>query len=179
MLLQIHEGFIAAPDVVLAAVVQSALLGKSSDTSQVIRSFSLSEEFSEVLLEMELIVQAATETPKGQAYDLNTIFETVNREYFASQMSKPQLRWNQVFTRRKFGHYDPARDRVVVSRTLDNRHVPPYVVEFVMYHELLHKQHGEKWGRSRLMFHTSEFRGDERKFRRYEQAQQWLEKLAN
>jgi len=178
-LLQIHEGFIAASDSVLVAIVQTIILGKSSDTSRVIRSFSLSEEFSEVLLEMELLVESIAEISRGQAYDLNVIFETVNCEYFASQMLKPRLTWNQVSTRRKFGHYDPVRDRIVISRTLDNFRVPRYVVEFVIYHELLHKHHGEKWGKSRLMFHTPEFRTSERKFKRYEQAQQWLGKLAS
>jgi len=138
-LMQVHEGFIAASDLVWVAIA---------------------------------------EIPRGQAYDLNAIFETVNREYFASQMPKPRLSWNQVSTQRKFGHYDPARDRIVISRTLDNRRVPRYVVEFVMYHELLHLHHGEKWG-NRLMFHTPEFRASERKFKRYEQAQQWLRKLAS
>lgn len=169
-LLQIHEGFIAADDQVLTAVVQVALLGKSPATSQIIRTFSLSEEFSEVLLEMELVVECITETPQGQAHDLNDIFAVVNRKYFASQMPQPRLTWNQVLTRRKFGHYDPARDRVVISRTLDNRKVPQYVVEFIMYHELLHKQYGHQWGKSQLLVHTPEFRQDERKFKQYEQA---------
>lgn len=178
-LLQIHEGFIAASDLVLAAVVQAAVLGKNSATSRVIKSFSLSEEFSEVLLEMELIVESITETLRGQAYDLNAIFETINCEYFANQMPLPRLSWNQVSTRRKFGHYDPVRDRIVISRTLDHQRVPQYVVEFVMYHELLHKHHGEKWAKSHLMFHTPEFRASERKFKQYEQAQQWLGKLTS
>lgn len=88
-LLQIHEGFIAASDPVFAAIVQTTVLGKSSVTSRVIRSFSLSEEFSEVLVEMELMVESIAESPLGQAYDLNAIFETVNRDYFASRMPKP------------------------------------------------------------------------------------------
>jgi len=64
-----------------------------------------------------------------------------------------------------------------ISRTLDNRKMPQYVVEFVMYHKLLHKQHRENWGKSRLLVHTPEFRQNERKFKQYKQAQQWLEKL--
>ncbi len=177
-LLQICEGFIVASDQVLNAIVQATLIGKSSASSRVIRTFSLSEEFSEVLLKLDLMVESIIETPQGQVYDLNAIFEAVNLKYFVSQMPKPRLTWNQVLTKRKFGHYEPARDRIVVSRTLDNRQVPQYVVEFVLYHELLHKQHGEKWGKSRLMFHTPEFRADERKFKQYEQAQQWLANLA-
>jgi hypothetical protein len=77
---------------------------------------------------MELLVESIAEISRGQAYDLNVIFETVNCEYFASQMLKPRLTWNQVSTRRKFGHYDPVRDRIVISRTLDNFRVPRYVV---------------------------------------------------
>jgi hypothetical protein len=46
-----------------------------------------------------------------------------------------------------------------------------------MYHELLHKQHGGKWINGRLFVHTPEFRQDERKFKHYQQVQQWLGKL--
>ncbi|MBV9389693.1 MAG: M48 family metallopeptidase, partial [Chroococcidiopsidaceae cyanobacterium CP_BM_ER_R8_30] len=76
----------------------------------------------------------------------------------------------------KLGHYEPARDRAVLSLSLDDQRVPEFVIEFVMYHELLHKQHREKWLNNRLFVHTPEFRQDERKFKQYEQAEQWLKK---
>ena len=77
---------------------------------------------------------------------------------------------------RKLGHYEPLRDRIVMSRTLDSSHVPQMVVELVLYHELLHKHHGAKLLNGKRMVHTPEFRRSERQFRHYQEAQQWLER---
>jgi hypothetical protein len=176
-LIQISEGFIVASNDIFAAVAQAALLGKRPATTEVIKLFSLSEEFSELLLELDLITEAIAETARGKFYDLEAVFDTVNHQYFAGRLAKPRLIWNRVLTVRKFAHYEPARDRIVVSLSLDNSHIPKDVIEFVMYHELLHKQHGGKWINGRLFVHTPEFRQDERKFKHYQQVQQWLGKL--
>jgi hypothetical protein len=175
----LSEGFIQASDDVLRAAIASALLGKSQQTTQVIKKFGISQEYSDVLLELDLIVQAITETAKGNCYDLDALFEAVNQEYFAGQMVKPRLSWNRALTRRKFGHYERARDRVVMSLTLDNHRVPQFVVEFVLYHELLHKHHGSRWVNGRRMSHTAEFRRSEQQFKFYEEAHHWLSRLAS
>ena len=47
---------------------------------------------------------------------------------------------------------------------LNDERVPKYVVEFVMYHELLHKAHGIGFATSRRTMHTPAFRADERRF---------------
>jgi hypothetical protein len=62
-----------------------------------------------------------------------------------------------------------------MSRTLDDLNVPEIVVEFVLYHELLHKHHGAKLVNGKRMVHTPEFRRSERKFKFYQEAQRWLE----
>ena len=174
----LNEGFIQASDEILNAVIATALLGKSSHTSQIIRKFGLSDEYGEVLLELDLIAGVTAEIAKGNCYDLDELFEALNHEYFAGQMVKPRLTWNRALTRCKFAHYERARDRVVMSLTLDNRGVPQYVVEFVLYHELLHKHHGSIWVNGRRMSHTPEFRRSEQKFKLYQEAQQWLAQLA-
>ena len=51
------------------------------------------------------------------------------------------------------------RENTTASATLDARDVPSYVVDFVVYHELLHKKHGAKWQNGRQAVHTSSFRG--------------------
>ena len=179
IVIQVSEGFIMASDDILEAVITSALLGRSQKTAQVIRDYSVSEEFSDVLIELDLMVEPIAERAKGKCYDLDEIFEAVNREYLGGQMAKPHLTWSRRFTVRKFAHYERARDRVVMSLTLDDDHIPRFVVEFVLYHELLHKQHGARWINDRLTAHTPEFRQDEQKFKLYEEAQQWMKKLAS
>ncbi|MBD6615573.1 SprT family zinc-dependent metalloprotease [Komarekiella sp. 'clone 1'] len=175
----INEGFINASDEVLQALVKSILFGKSQDNTRLIRSFASSEEYSDVLLELDLIAEVNAENPQGNFYNLNELFDKLNREYFAANLTKPRLAWSQINTYRKFGHYEPARDRVVISLTLDDANIPEFVIEFVLYHELLHKYHGTKWVQGRKMFHTKEFRVSESKFNFYKEALRWLEKLAS
>lgn len=175
----INQGFMVASPQVLTALVQATLVGKSPEPTKVIRDFASSSEYSRVLLELELHAAAQAEQSKGKYYDLEQLFEQVNRQYFASSLSKPRLSWSQSNTYRKFGHYQPATDRVVLSSTLDDATVPAFVVEFVLYHELLHKYHKAKWSGNRRMVHTSEFKRDEQQFKFYKQAYQWLSKLAS
>ena len=172
--LSISEGFIRASDDVLTAVLHSALVGKTEASSQIVRQFSVSEECSDVLLELDLIAQIASETAQGSYYNLDELFATIDREYFDGQMLKPRLVWSGVLSYRKLGHYERTRDRVVMSKTLDDRHIPRYVVEFVLYNELLHKQHAIKWVNGRCLAHTPEFRQSESKFRQYQQVASFL-----
>lgn len=177
--IQISEGFVNASDEVLEAVVTAGLHGKSKKINQMIREYALSEEYSEVQLELDLMADTDAENARGKWHDLDELFHKVNREYFGGKMEKPRITWNRAFTTRKFGHYERSRDRIVLSISLDSDRVPAFVVEFVLYHELLHKQHSEKWINGRLAVHTPEFRRDEQKFKKYKEADRWLTVLAS
>ncbi|MDZ7958623.1 MAG: M48 family peptidase [Aulosira sp. DedQUE10] len=177
--LTISEGFINAPDEVLQAVVKSVIFGINQDGTKLIRSFASSEEYSSILLTLDLIAEVIAENPQGKFYNLNNLFNKLNHEYFAATLVKPRLAWSKINTYRKFGHYEPARDRVVMSLTLDDSNIPEFVIEFVLFHELLHKHHGTKWVNGRRMVHTPEFRADESQFKLYAEAQGWLQKLAS
>jgi hypothetical protein len=93
-------------------------------------------------------------------------------------MPKPVLVWNRTLTARKFGHYQPSRDTLMVSVSLDDPRVPAYVVDFVMYHELLHKRHGAMTVNGRRLVHSPSFRADERKFAQYYEAEREIKELA-
>lgn len=175
----ISEGFINASDEVLQALVEAAVFGRSQQTTRLVKNFASSEEYSDVLVELDLIVEAIAENSQGKCYNLDNLFDKVNREYFADTLAKPRLVWSQIHSYRKLGHYEPARDKVVMSSTLDDAKIPEFVVEFILYHELLHKYHGEKWVNNRRMVHTAEFRSDERKFKLYLEVEEWLKKLAS
>ena len=176
--LQLSEGFIQADKKILQAIIRMILLGKKPRDTELIRNFGLTEEYSNVILELDLIADLDAETPQGNYYDLEQLFHRINQEYFAGKMAKPRLTWNKTLTHRKLGHYEPSRDRVVMSRTLDSSQVPQIVVELVLYHELLHKHHGMKWVNGRCMVHTPEFRRSEKEFKYYQEAQQWIDNFA-
>jgi hypothetical protein len=176
--IRIDEGFIRAEDRVLEAIVRSMIVKRTRARKQVVEGFVSSEEYTDVVLELDLVAEVTAEEPRGVAYDLDELFDAVNRDYFGGQMSRPRLAWTRRLTSSHFGHYEPIRDRVVLSLTLDDRSVPRFVVQYILYHELLHRQHPARWVNGRYRSHTSEFRREERKFRRYDEAEQWLGKLA-
>lgn len=174
--LQLSEGFIQAEDEILEAIINTTIQGNNPQDKQLIRHFSSTEAYSDIILELDLIADLDAEIPQGKYYDLEALFHPINQEYFAGEMAKPRLTWNKTLTHRKLGHYEPLRDRIVMSRTLDSPQVPQMVVELVLYHELLHKHHGAKLLNGKRMVHTPEFRRSERQFQHYQEAQQWLER---
>jgi hypothetical protein len=62
----------------------------------------------------------------------------------------------------------------MLSLSLDHPEVPEYVVDFVMYHELLHKKHGETVINGRRFVHTASFRREEQQFEKYAEATAFL-----
>jgi hypothetical protein len=135
------------------------------------------EPYAEVATDLEAL-GGVVEGTRGAFHDLAESFERVNARYFGGTMARPKLTWSRSFTGRKFGHYDTVKDWVMVSSTLDRASVPAFVVDFLMYHELLHKKHGIRWVNERGHAHTRDFYADEKKFEGHQQAEDWLTKLA-
>ena len=176
--LQVNEGFINGDETIMTALGTLLIKGKSRKADTLLRKVSTSEEYCEIQLALELAVESIIETAQGEFYDLQEIFDRVNQDYFQGKIEQPHLSWSATHTCRKFGHYEPSRHRIVLSRTLDQLEVPAYVIDFVMYHELLHIKHGEIWENGRCRVHTPAFRKEERQFRQYEQAETGLTKVA-
>lgn len=176
--IRIDEGFIHADDKVIEAIIRSMIVRKTHARERLVQEFVSSEAYADVVLELDLVAEVTAEEPRGVAYNLSELFEAINQEYFGGEVSRPRLTWTRRLTQLRFGHHEPARDRIVLSLTLDDRRVPGFVVEFILYHELLHRRHPARWINGRYRAHTPEFRREERKFRQYDEAERWLGKLA-
>jgi len=123
-------------------------------------------------------LSGTVEKPRGHVHDLGASFDRVNTAYFDGQLSRPRLAWSRKPTYRKFGHYDHPHDTVMVSRTLDRPDVPDFVVDYIMYHELLHKKFGLNYQNGRHEVHTPEFRQAMKRFHHYTEARQFINNLA-
>ncbi|HEY0077176.1 MAG TPA: SprT-like domain-containing protein [Pyrinomonadaceae bacterium] len=117
-------------------------------------------------------------SPRGRFYDLERIFRRLNRLYFDDKLQQPTLTWSQRRTRTILGHHDEVHDTIVVSKTLDARDVPDWLVEFILYHEMLHMKHPARLINGRRYYHTKAFRNEEQRFPFYRQAQDWLDAVA-
>jgi predicted metal-dependent hydrolase len=103
-------------------------------------------------------------SPRGYFYDLEAIFEDLNTRFFNGLMACPRMSWSQTKTRRILGHYDPAHNAIIISRIFDHPGIPRYVLEYIVYHEMLHLKHPVKLRGSRRCVHSPEFQAEEKLF---------------
>lgn len=116
-------------------------------------------------------------SPKGYFYDLEEIFEELNRRFFHGLLGRPQMTWSREHARNNLGHYDPAHNTIVVSRILDRATVPRYAVEYLVYHEMLHLKHPVKLRGTRRCVHPAAFQQEEKLFPALEKAKSFLKRL--
>ncbi len=114
---------------------------------------------------------------RGIFYDLDSIFEELNTRFFHGLMARPRMSWSQTKTRRILGHYDPAHNAIIISRVFDHPAAPRFVLEYIVYHEMLHLKHPVKLRGSRRCVHSAEFQAEERLFPRVAEANAFLRRL--
>jgi len=116
--------------------------------------------------------------PKGEARDLRTVFDYVNSNYFSGALRDPILAWSSESPRHRLGFYFEPLNLLAANSVLDSEQVPRYVLEFVVYHELLHHVDAADGKQLRRVHHTKRFREQERAFSAYGDAERWLRRLA-
>lgn len=79
----------------------------------------------------------------GEHHDLAAIAARVNSLYLQGRSRAP-ITWGREITRRRarvfrLGCFDPVSGIITISRRLDHRDIPVYMVEYVIFHEMLHE----------------------------------------
>jgi predicted metal-dependent hydrolase len=115
---------------------------------------------------------------RGARYNLERLFDRINRRHFDDELQKPTLSWSQRRTRRILGHHDPVHETIVISKSLDSPDVPEWFVEYILFHEMLHIKHPARLIRGRRYYHTRAFRAEEERYPFFQQAQDWLDAFA-
>ena len=116
-------------------------------------------------------------TPQGVNFDLEEIFGQLNRQYFDGLLRCPQLSWSRANSRTILGHFDTAHNAIIISKVFDRPETPRFLVEYILYHEMLHLRHPVTHARDRRCFHSPLFREEEKLFPRFAEAKRLLEKL--
>jgi hypothetical protein len=116
-------------------------------------------------------------SPQGHLYDLDEVFEAVNRRFFHGLLGRPTLTWSAHVAKRMLGHYDAAHNTIVVSRVFDRPGTPRYAIEYLLYHEMLHLKHPVRVRGGRRCVHGPEFQAEERLFPELELAREFLKRL--
>ena len=115
--------------------------------------------------------------PQGSHYNLEAVFEGLNREHFHGLLGRPRLGWSRGASRSMLGHFDPSHNAIIISRIFDNPAVPAYALQYVMFHEMLHLRYPVEHRGARRRVHTREFREAEKQFPHLKDAKEALKRL--
>jgi len=120
-----------------------------------------------------------TMNPAGNVFDLTEILSNVKTNYapIFGDTTVAGIGWSGRLGRRVLGIHDEAHNIIAINSRLDDERVPRFLMEYLVFHELLHAKHGAKYGRGRTLqrrVHTKEFRDDERRFEYFEEAEHWM-----
>ncbi|PIN69416.1 hypothetical protein COV93_05585 [Candidatus Woesearchaeota archaeon CG11_big_fil_rev_8_21_14_0_20_43_8] len=99
--------------------------------------------------------------PKTRSHPtLEESFNRINTKYFDGIVERPNLRMGKP-TRSKLGSYDYKTDMISISSIFENHED---VIDYIMYHEVLHKVLKFKQSGTKNYHHTAEFRRKEKEF---------------
>ena len=110
----------------------------------------------------------------GRHHSLEKIYRELNGIHFNNQIEIARIGWGLRRSRKRMGHYDPAHHTITLSPVLDAPGVPEYVVQYIVYHEMLHAVFEHAPARGRRRHHTAEFRRAEEAFPRSASAKKFL-----
>jgi hypothetical protein len=106
---------------------------------------------------------------------LEVSFNRNNDEFFNGMMDIPNLKWGNESTS-KLGSYEYGSDTITISTIF--RFADPVLLDYVMYHEMLHKKFKFESKNGRTVHHSPEFKRMESKFPDYKLMESQISKLA-
>ena len=106
---------------------------------------------------------------------LEESFNRVNEVYLNGMLDKPNLQWGNNSTS-KLGSYEYGSDTITISSIFRNAN--QQLLDYVMYHEMLHKKFKFQNKNGRNLHHSIEFKKMEAKFENKDLIEREISKLA-
>lgn len=117
---------------------------------------------------------------QGNYFNLHEIYDSLNKQYFNENVSAVitwgRRRAGHAVRKRTLGSYHEETNTIRINPVLDSRRVPRYVIECVVYHEMLHAAIGTEHINGQRRVHTKKFKQEEKKYPYYEKALEWERK---
>ena len=111
----------------------------------------------------------------GRHHALQTLVEDLNERFFNHQIEIARIGWSAKRSWTRLGHFDPVHRTITITPVLDSPEVPPLVLAFLVYHEMLHAVFDEERSGRRKRHHTRAFKAAERAYPDYAAARRFLE----
>ena len=115
-----------------------------------------------------------TGTPVGQHADLRESYERLVKTGLVPRYENLAITWTKQPTARRVGFCSVLMKVIIISSELDRPEVPAFVLDYVLYHELIHLMHGfDPFGQR----HNADFQSLEKLYPKHEEAEEWLKKM--
>jgi hypothetical protein len=192
--LRLHRCFLEAPAEALAAVAAWVGAGRWSPRGRQALA-ELRGHFERLRGALPEATRragrAAALRPVGRTLDLRQVRDELNERFFGGRL-EVEISWGRgagaggcgerrMGGRRRarrvslqLGSFVHERRLIRIHPALDGPRVPRYVVESIVYHELLHADLPPVEHRGRRLVHTAEFRRRERLFPDHARAERWI-----
>jgi len=141
------------------------------------RKSKLAEQFEDqgfALEETEYDVLA----PRGDHFDLRRLLARVDRAYFGADrpFALPDVGWAPLDAHNAWAVYVLKDDRILIEKSLDTADTPPFVIEYLLMHEMLHLVHPPDDLDAEPEWHNEPFEASIARFERGEEAEKWLDR---
>ena len=175
--LRLHHMFLEAPEPILKSLA-GYISGRSKGVKKRLRAFVKENEGKIKKQTKPKSPRKVKITTQGKYADLRDSFQRLNRDFFGG-CSTCKITWGNRREKRRqnsvrLGSYSPETEIIRINRILDRRSVPDYVLDDVVYHEMLHHHLGTKRRNGRTSYHHEAFRKMEKRFPHSDRAQLWI-----
>jgi len=139
VLLRAHRMFLDAPAEVASALAK--WIGGRKNRRDIVQEFI--DENRGDICRGEYQARRQIVREEGTHHHLGEIRDYLNSTYLQNRSTAP-VTWGRSNGKRKsrsirLGFYDPVRNLISINRRLDKTDIPRYMVEYVIFHEMLHE----------------------------------------
>jgi hypothetical protein len=185
LVLRIHRCFQDCPDDALTAVAGFLESKKGSERARQALA-EIREHFGHHRAEQPRPApRRVSLRSAGAVLDLRQVADDLNERYFARGL-RFEITWGKGpgeahrcqrgrTASLQLGSYSYEDRLIRIHRVLDQPGIPRYVIEAVVFHEMVHAALPPVVRNGRRYFHTPEFRRREREYRHLQKADQWIQ----
>jgi len=178
-MVRIHQMFLHAAEDVLQAL--AAFIGRPSVRHQhLLRAFIRNHEGMIRSARVPLRRRTPQLCAEGKYVDLRGYFQRLNELYFSGRLGCAITWGTRKRGRRprtiRLGSYCTDKSLIRIHPVLDSPTVPAYVIEDVLYHEMLHHELGMVQSKGRVLSHHPLFKAKEKAFPHSARARDWIQK---
>lgn len=175
--LRLQEIFLKADDEVLRALFRTFTHHSKKGDAEKVNTFIVRNRVGRNIKGIPKTLLRDCYGPEGKHYNLKTILNKIMRKY-TGQIPDIHITWRKASSGKKYITWGTYREIgkggiIKINKILDRSSVPRYVVESVVYHELLHfivptETRGDEYN-----VHTRKFKNLLAKFPHMEKADIW------